>query len=94
MVETLKQFKLKIDKFRKLAQKRELYAKLKDIEFIQAYIKLCSKHKRFMGSLTPENNITHLRSSKIIKNKLNNTKFRAYNRHEDNYPTVGSGWHI
>jgi hypothetical protein len=84
----------KREKFKKLAKKREAIAKLKDEEFIEEYIKLCTKYKRLLGSLSPESCITHLKYSKDIKRALINTNFHPYNRHQDKYPEVGSGWYL
>ena len=95
--EKIKERKLlneKHKKFEKLAKKREANAKLKDNKFIEEYIKLCSKHKRLLGGLSPETCITHLKYSKDIKRELSNTNFRTYNRHEDRYPDIGSGWYL
>jgi hypothetical protein len=81
-------------KFKKLAKEREARAKLKDSLFIKDYVKLCCKHKRLLGSLSPEACITHLKYSKDIKRALSNVNFHPYNRHEDHYPDVGSGWYL
>lgn len=95
--EEKKQWDIEIEKrkkFKKLAKKREANAKLKDDLFIQEYIKLCIKHKRLLGGLSPESCITHLKYSKDVKRELYTTVFHPYNRHEDIYPEVGSGWYL
>jgi hypothetical protein len=81
-------------KFKRLAVRREICAKAKDRAFIEEYTKLCIKYKRLIGGLSPENNITHLKTIKATKEALKFLPFRIYNRSLDNYPKVGSGWYL
>ena len=81
-------------KFKKLAKKRETRAKLNDIAFIEEYMKLCIKHKRLIGGMSPEGSFSHLKTSKATKKAFLYTQFRVYNRHEDFFPVVRSGWYL
>ncbi len=92
----LRQKILDREKFQKLAHRREVRATKGDNAFIKDYIALCIKHRRIFGDLTSTETFNHLRSSKVVKRVLGSIgiNFRSYNRHEDHFPDVGSGWHL
>ena len=80
--------------FKRLAKEREKKAEDKDAKFLQAYEELCVKHKRYIGSMHPENWFMHLKTSKGTRRDFAGCEFLCYNRSEDRFPDVRSSWYL